>query len=574
MKHRRLWTRLFASAVCSAMVFATPVVSFAEEDTNAEDTAVVQENEEAEVLATQEEGMSETVSDSNITENVPEYYDTFPQIVSESNKTDGTQDVTFTVKNGTGAYSIKSLDSITLGTTYTLSYTSGFEYDAENGRITISPDVVRGAYANGVSYGDFYGEPKETIGVAFDFTLENGEEYFTGIGSNSLEYTGFRTGEDAPVLLDSYQEFDGTKDLTFQFKNGTGNNEITAINEIRFYGISYYNPDVYNLDSFWIGNYKTSFDYDLEKGEVTLFRHAISAIVYDDAWASVFNTYGYVCMQVEYADGTNGAVFARQGVSSNLGYPSDWQIKVLERSSDTNEQHVVEIPDGQTSISKEDMQNLVDINKDSDVILKTSSGLYYSFEKGTMHMTDGKDVYDFGAELITDFSRLNVMSGNTLPFTEGEFAFRVNYNYSGELPGTAQITIPLDAKWAGQTLYYYEAMPDNTFRYTGQSAVVANDGTYTITQDHCSDYVGLTKMLENSGNSTGDGAGTGNNSNANNSNSGDITATDNTASGQGTVNNTKNPPKTGDTTPVFLYIAGILSSLALAGGAFFRKYKK
>lgn len=605
MKHKRLWTRLFVGVVCSAMIFATPVASFAEGDTNAEDVAAIQEDEETEVLTTQEEGqsegdsvndeqeidnaeaeresdgavvdtipqeegMSETVSDSNVTGNVLEYNSTFPEIVPEANKTDGTQDVTFTVKNGLN--SIKSLDSITLGEIYTLTYTSGFEYDVENGVITISADLVRDAYANGASYSRIYGESGNLTSVAFDFTLENGEEYFTGVGGYFLEYTGFRTGEDAPVLLDSYQEFDGTKDLTFQFKNGTGNNEITAINYVIFYGTSYNNPDAYNLNSFWIANYKTSFNYDLEKGEVTLFRHAVSAIVYDDTWTSAFNTYGHVCMQVEYADGTNGAVFARQnGVPE---YPSDWQVKVLERSPDTNEQHVVELPDGQTSISKDDMQNLVDINKNADVIIKTASGVYYSFAKGTMHMVSGKEVYDVGAELITDFSQLTAMSRNTLPFTEEEFAFRINYNYSGELPGVAQITIPLDTKWAGQTLYYYEVMADNTYRYTGQSAVVANDGTYTITQDHCSDYVGLTKMLESSANNPEDGAGTNNNSNANNSNSGNITTTDNTASGQGTINNTKTSPQTGDTTSILPYVAGILSSLALVGGAFLRKYRK
>ena len=531
MKHKRGWTGLLAGAVCLAMILAAPVVSFAEG--NDDGTDIVQEDAGTKISDAQkqdeagETGLKDQQEAGEYRMEEKTEKDTDPQAITTQIKTNFTEDITVNFKNGTNGLKIKSIDSVSIGIDgadkNSKTFTSGYQYDLETGELTVSSATLRAAMARGIGfYTDEEGLPYCYVGV--HYTTENGQNRYTYRTMEEwiLHYTGSSLeDESAPQFINGSYEFDGTQDLVFKFQNGTGNHEIKAIKEIGFLlkeknGTA---EDGTYLDFFHIGNYGTSYTCDLEKGEVTIFRHAVAALVYDQLY-SISNVYGDAYMAVEFADGRTEVLYA--GESS-----ADWTIKILARSEESDDQHVVEIPDEQTSISKDDMQNLVDINKNADVIIKTASGVYYSFAKGTMHMVSGKDVYEVGVELITDFSQLAAMSRSTLPFTEEEFAFRINYNYSGELPGTAQITIPLDTKWAGQTLYYYEVMPDNTYRYTGQSAVVADNGTYTITQDHCSDYAGLTKLLEGSEDDAGNNAGADNNSSGNNSNSGDITTTDN-----------------------------------------------
>ena len=104
-------------------------------------------------------------------------------------------------------------------------------------------------------------------------------------------------------------------------------------------------------------------------------------------------------------------------------------------------------------------------------------------------MIDGKKNYDFGVDLITDYAK-----AGKIPFQKDEMAFRINFKYSGELPGTATIRIPVDKKWEGKTLYYHLDEGNGKFKFQ-QKAVVTN-GVYTITQKHCSDYVAATKELK------------------------------------------------------------------------------
>lgn len=515
-----------------------------------------------EELGEQEKSEIQSGEQTETEESVSKSSDQYPELVAGTVKTDGTQDVTFYLKNGTGQYKIKSVDGITLGEIRYKTHNYGFTYDAETGALTIQGRLVRDAYADGVyfGYGAEGGNP--VVNLAIDYTFENGEQGGTGIGADCLiEYTGASTGETVPKFVDSYQEFDGTKDLKFQFTNGTGNDKITAIKEVGFCNTSG-NGSLY---SFWIGNYGTSFTYDLNNGEVTLFKHAVSAIVYDtEKWNAVSDTFGRAYMEVEYADGRTGTVFARKsdGVAE---YKADWKVKILEKADETVGQHYVEIPEGQSSLSKEDMEVLVNINKENDVIIKTSEGAYYSFGKGTMHLVDGKESYDLGLDLIKDFSQFTKMTEKEVPFSENEFGFYVKYNYSGELPGTAQITIPVDKKWVGQTLYYYEVMDNGTYRYTGQNAVVAEDGTYKVTQDHCSDYIALAKLL-NTENEENNQKPEGN---SNGNEQKPIT-------GQTVKPATKTEstsPKTGDMSAVLPVLGTGITSLGVAVAALFRKRK-
>ena len=247
----------------------------------------------------------------------------------------------------------------------------------------------------------------------------------------------------------------------------------------------------------------------------------------------------------------------------------------VKYQSKNSGQHHVEIPEGQSSLSKRDMDILVNINKDNDIIIKTSEGVYYSFGKGTMHLIDGKENYDLGLDLIKDFSQFAKTKGSENPFSEDEFGFYIQYNYSGELPGTAQITIPVDTKWVGQTLYYYEVMDDGTYQYTGQNAVVSEDGTYTVTQDHCSDYIALTKMLNTDNEENGQKPGDNGNGNVGNQNNTQKPAEQKPVSGQTvtSVTTTKTSPKTGDMAAVLPVLGAGLSSLGVAVASILRKRK-
>lgn len=151
----------------------------------------------------------------------------------------------------------------------------------------------------------------------------------------------------------------------------------------------------------------------------------------------------------------------------------------------------VTLPKDNTTVSAEQMTRLVEQNKEKDVVIHTPNGVDFTFAKGTMKQVDGKESYDFGSTIITDWKESKV-SG----VSEDEFAFRINYNYSGTLPGKAKISIPLgaDSKWTGKTLYYARTESGKIVEQISKNVVDA-DGVYRIEQEHCSDYVAATKDM-------------------------------------------------------------------------------
>lgn len=205
-------------------------------------------------------------------------------------------------------------------------------------------------------------------------------------------------------------------------------------------------------------------------------------------------------------------------------------------------EHTIDITTGDTGVKKSDMQNLVSINKIQKVVIKSINGVTFTFPKGSMKMINGKDAYDFGTELISDFSKLT----NT-PFSKETFAFRINFDYEGELPGTASISIPVDSKWIGKTLYYYQIVGDEEFKYLTSGVVDAN-GIYTISQNHCSDYVATTQAPDTDGKPT-------------------PTRSSNPPPGKGknlvSVDTIKTCPKTGDNNSFVFYIIAVLSALSI-----------
>ena len=156
----------------------------------------------------------------------------------------------------------------------------------------------------------------------------------------------------------------------------------------------------------------------------------------------------------------------------------------LPKTDSENDNAIVVLPEEKDEISKDIMEDIIEANKHFRVEIKSNNDVVFSFKAGEMKQVDGKSEYDFGVEIETDYASLK-----DAPFEEKDFVLRINYNYSGELPGNAEISIPVGNEWIGKMLYYYQILADGTYKYTGEKAVVDENGIYKIHQNHCSDYV-------------------------------------------------------------------------------------
>ena len=136
------------------------------------------------------------------------------------------------------------------------------------------------------------------------------------------------------------------------------------------------------------------------------------------------------------------------------------------------------------------MKSLAEGNKTQDVTIKQDN-VEITFPKGTMTDTYTQLWYDFGTTIN------NSIAEQTAKQIAGDaYVATIHYNYSGELPGTANIRFWLGAAQAGKTLYYYLLNADNTLTFQ-QTATVDSSGWASVTQTHCSDYVFLSRDIAN-----------------------------------------------------------------------------
>lgn len=464
---------------------------------------------------------------------------------------DGTQDLVFRFKNGTGDHAIKDIQKVIFYPDDGLSFWGDFTYDVDAGTVTVKHSLV-----NNMMNSPYFINLRDKIKsfqVYMEYTDKSGIQYQgspdTALWKVNYVANKWTSNGEKPEIIGTSYEFDGTQDMVFNFKNGTGDNAIVSVEQILFNIKEQNNADENGgyLASFYIGNYGVSYNYDIEKGQVTLFKHAVSALVHSDRsdWEAVENVYGNIWMTVKLANGATGTVFSNEG--------TDWTVKVLERSPEASSQHVVNLTESLNEFDADQMQNLIDINKNADVVLRTPEGVTFTFAKGTMRMIDDKDGYPFGVEIIADFSKSGIKNTNV---ESSVFACRINFEYSGELPGTAKISIPVDNKWNGQTLYYYQVMEDGTLKDTGKSGKVEN-GIFDVFQSHCSDYVllakspkelGVTENTDNDNNNNNTGNGNNQTGNGNTQGSGNNSTTQ-----VKPVDTTKTSPKTGDNNMILLF---------------------
>lgn len=226
----------------------------------------------------------------------------------------------------------------------------------------------------------------------------------------------------------------------------------------------------------------------------------------------------------------------------------------------SSDSYTVDLGDSQT-ISADTFASILAENATKDVIIKSNNNVTFTFAKGTMASVDGKTEYDFSTSIVNAYA-------DTMPsyITKDNFVSQINYNYSGKLPATANIRFYAGTEYAGQTLYYSLMNADNTFAEV-QAVVVDADGYMTVKQDHCSSYV-VTKTepkLPSNDDTKTDNGNTSNNGNTstsdNNTSSGNTTvSTDKNASSS---NTTATSPKTGDMTPIAIYVVMAFAAMGV-----------
>ena len=220
----------------------------------------------------------------------------------------------------------------------------------------------------------------------------------------------------------------------------------------------------------------------------------------------------------------------------------------------SSDSYTVDLGDSQT-ISADTFASILAENATKDVIIKSNNNVTFTFAKGTMASVDGKTEYDFSTSIVNAYA-------DTMPsyITKDNFVSQINYNYSGKLPATANIRFYVGTEYAGQTLYYSLMNADNTFAEV-QAVVVDADGYMTVKQDHCSSYVVTKtepKLPDNKDSKTDDGNAS---ASDNNTSSGNTTvSTDKNAS---SVNTTATSPKTGDMTPIAIYVVMAVAAIGV-----------
>lgn len=220
----------------------------------------------------------------------------------------------------------------------------------------------------------------------------------------------------------------------------------------------------------------------------------------------------------------------------------------------SSDSYTVDLGDSQI-ISADTFASILAENATKDVVIKSNNDVTFTFAKGTMASVDGKTEYDFSTSIVNAYA-------DTMPsyITKDNFVSQINFNYSGKLPATADIRFYVGTEYAGQTLYYSLMNADNTFAEV-QAVVVDADGYMTVKQDHCSSYVVTKtepKLPSNDDTKTDDGNAS---ASDNNTSSGNTTvSTDKNAS---SANTTATSPKTGDMTPIAIYVVMAVAAMGV-----------
>lgn len=153
----------------------------------------------------------------------------------------------------------------------------------------------------------------------------------------------------------------------------------------------------------------------------------------------------------------------------------------------------IELSVNNSIVSESTFEQILEINKVKDIIIKADKNVTFRFLKGSMSRVEDKDEYDFGVNIVYDYEE---MPKETIKgIAKEDVAFYIDFNYSGKLPAVSEIKIFAGKEYAGVQLYYYLCKEDGTFEFI-QGVVADKDGYVTISQEHCSSYIAFAEKLD------------------------------------------------------------------------------
>ena len=378
-----------------------------------------------------------------------------------------------------------------------------------------------------------------------------------GIIYDSTSEFGKVTGKSFNILP---KEYWSTSDWWTSYGHNKCINENMNSREIGYDGAEA--DDVYIVRVYYtaddLGNIQVASGLDNfgEDDNTDTYGDSLS----DDEWSKYYTLENRKCRYVDYW-------ILPEGVSSVLNFADE-----TPDPAPSDETYTVDLGDSLT-VSNDTFNAILAENTTKDVVIKSNNDVTFTFAKGTMASVDGKTEYDFSTSIVNAYA-------DTMPsyITKDNFVSQINFNYSGKLPVTANIRFYAGTEYAGQTLYYSLMNADNTFAEV-QAVVVDADGYMTVKQDHCSSYVVTKtepKLPSNDDTKTDDGNNSnngGSSDNGNTSNNGNASASDNnTSSGNTTVstdnntssaNTTATSPKTGDMTPIAIYVVIAVAAMGV-----------
>ena len=191
-----------------------------------------------------------------------------------------------------------------------------------------------------------------------------------------------------------------------------------------------------------------------------------------------------------YYSNDSGKLVALSAKKTVVPVPATDLTPVPSTTTEKTPVQVVDLSQGNTVLDAQSFTTILEENKTKDIVVKSDNNITFTFAKGSMKAVDGKTEYDFGTKIVEKYTK-------DLPsyISKNDFVKRINFNYSGELPGTALIKIPVGKEYVGQTLYY-SLLKEGTQFAEAQAVTVDADGYITVSQSHCSDWVVTTNGPE------------------------------------------------------------------------------
>lgn len=354
-----------------------------------------------------------------------------------------------------------------------------------------------------------------------------------GIVYDSTSEFGKVTGKGFNILPKEYWSEDSNSGCI---------NQNTGSREIGYDGAKA--DDVYIVRVYYtaddLGNLQVARGLDnFEEGDNTdTYGDSLSG----DEWSKYYTLENRKCSYVDFW-------ILPDGVSTVLNFEDE-----TPAPSPSEDSYTVDLGDSQI-VSADTFASILAENATKDVVIKSNNDVTFTFAKCTMASVDGKTEYDFSTSIVNAYA-------DTMPsyITKDNFVSQINFNYSGKLPATADIRFYAGTEYAGQTLYYSLMNADKTFAEV-QAVVVDADGYMTVKQDHCSSYVVTKtepKLPSNDDTKTGDGNAS---ASDNNTSSGNTTVS--TDKNSSSANTTATSPKTGDMTPIAIYVVMAVAAMGV-----------